>query len=285
MIKEHWDKQPKDYLGRYHRAVDWINRIQTKSWNKARGVLKPRPPVHLVYEAICIMCNKEKTQEEAIKLLNDRKLNVKAGDRESITREYDVKLKDILRRDEFSFYQLNKKQGEKGATFRSVWLLRPYVENIEFRADNAKLEMVADALCALTEWVIAAYKCAVYAIPIMKHRKIIKDLEREIFYLGKDLTEEEMELSHLKSEYEQAFNDYSEANTEHTHLSQEVEKMENTIRVIHRMRETKRIPNEARTWSLPNLRSHEPYQEKSTDVTSVLEIISKNYDRKLNEKG
>ena len=86
--------------------------------------------------------------------------------------------------------------------------------------------MVADALCALTEWVIAAYKCAVYAIPIMKHRKIIKDLEREIFYLGKDLSEEEMELSHLKSEYEQAFNDYSEANTEHTHLSQEVEKME-----------------------------------------------------------
>ena len=110
-------------------------------------------------------------------------------------------------------------------------------------------------------------------------------MEREIFYLGKDLTEEEMELSHLKSEYEQAFNDYNEANTEHTHLSQEVEKMENTIRVIHRMRETKRIPNEARTWSLPNLRSHEPYQEKSTDVTSVLEIISKNYDRKLNEKG
>ena len=84
---------------------------------------------------------------------------------------------------------------------------------------------------------------------------------------------------------EQAFNDYNEANTEHTHLSQEVENMENKIRVIHRMRETKRIPNEARTWSLPNLRSHEPYQEKSTDVTSVLETISKNYDRKLNEKG
>ena len=285
LIKEHWDRQPKDYLGRYHRSVDWINRIQLKSWHKARAVLKPRPPVHLVYEAICIMLNKEKTQEEAIKILNDRKLNVKAGDRESIMREYDVKLKDILARDEFSFYQLNEKQGEKGATFRSVWLLKPYVENIEFRSDNSKLEMVADALCAITEWVIAAYKCAVYAIPVMKHRKIIKKLEHEAFYLKKDLSEEELELGHLRREYEQAFNDYNTAETKHTQLKLGVEKLENTIRVIHRMRKSERIPDEARTWALPNLRSREPYQAKSTDVTLALQEINENNERKLQEKG
>eukprot|EP00944_MAST-04C_sp_MAST-4C-sp1_P012795 g12795.t1 len=285
LIKEHWDRQPKDYLGRYHRAIDWINRIQLKSWHKARAVLKPRPPVHLVYEAICIMLNKEKKQEEAIKILNDRKLNVKAGDRESIMREYDVKLKDILARDEFSFYQLNEKQGEKGATFRSVWLLKPYVENIEFRSDNSKLEMVADALCAITEWVIAAYKCAVYAIPVMKHRKIIKKLEREAFYMKKDITEEELELTHLKREYEQAFNDYNAADTKYTRLKLGVEKLESTIRVIHRMRKSKRIPDEARTWALPNLRSREPYQAKSTDVTIALQEINENNEKKLKEKG
>ena len=39
IIKEHWEHQPKDYLGRYERALGWINRIQLKSWHKARAVL------------------------------------------------------------------------------------------------------------------------------------------------------------------------------------------------------------------------------------------------------
>jgi len=49
--------------------------------------------VSLVLEAMCICLGLEPTFANSIVLFNDRDLNVKKGDRESIVLEYDVKLR------------------------------------------------------------------------------------------------------------------------------------------------------------------------------------------------
>jgi hypothetical protein len=284
-IKDHWEHQPRDFQGRYKRAVDWINRIQLKSWHKARAVIKPRAPVHLIYEAICIMLDKPIKMEESIRLLNDRHLNVKSGDRESITREYDVKLKDIIKRGEFKYYDLNKKRGEsKDNKYQNVWKLRPYVENIEFRADNAKFDAVADCLCALVEWVLASYKCAVYALPIMKHREQIHKLEVNLNLVIKDLKEELSEVAILQKEYDNALKSFDAAQSEYTLRRKRKNDLIEKLRVVNLMKECGKIPNIARDWELPNLRTDEPYQAHSKDVSLVLAELNADTKRKEEEK-
>ena len=57
---------------------------------------------------MCICVGLKPTFKNAIVLLNDRDLNVKKGDRESIVLDYQVKLKDYINRGRFTFYQLAK---------------------------------------------------------------------------------------------------------------------------------------------------------------------------------
>jgi hypothetical protein len=285
IIKEHWEHQPKDYLGRYERALGWINRIQLKSWHKARAVIKPRAPVNLIYEAICIMLDKPKDMENAIRLLNDRHLNVKAGDRESITREYDVKLKDVIDRGEFDFYDLIKMRGEfvkgkQNSQFQSVWLLRPYVENIEFRADSAKFEEVADCLCALVEWVIAAYKCAIYALPIVKHRDEIRAINVRLGLILRDLDDELLDLKHVQKEYDDALIGFNNAKKEFAIRKRRKNDLIEKIHVIQKMKETGQVPRIARDWELPNLRANEPYQPQSTNLEIVLKELNEDRIKK-----
>ena len=63
-----------------------------------RGMAPMKNSVTLVLEAMCICLGLEPTHANAITLFNDRDINVKKKDRESIVLSYDVKLRDYLTR-------------------------------------------------------------------------------------------------------------------------------------------------------------------------------------------
>lgn len=117
-VEMHWRSDKMGLRERYLRAVERLNAYDIKDWHHIRGMNEQRGPVRLVLEAMCICVGLKPTFHNAIVLLNDRDINVKKHDRESIVLDYDVKIKDYINRGRFTFYQLAKLSKLEGEAWR-----------------------------------------------------------------------------------------------------------------------------------------------------------------------
>ena len=267
-VEEHWKTDDMNLRERYRLSVEGLFANPLKDWHQMRGMSPMKGPVSLVLEAMCIMLGLEPTFANAIVLFNDRDLNVKKGDRESIVLAYDVKLKDYVSRNRFNYFQLctpnrllakpdsrppleDKKKGllVNGKWIRNpeppakgIWRLRSYVENLEFRPKNLKVLKYGRGLGKIIEWVISSYKCACFVEQVIETENERLKLKSDVHYRTMELKEEEEEMWEYENNYRALSNDVVLAENKLDHAAQRLQQLQRVLDTVDRMRNTAAIP-------------------------------------------
>ena len=92
-------------------------------------------------------------------------------------------------------YLDGKWQEDKDPPQKLIWRLRSYVENLEFRPNNIKITKQGPALGGIIEWVIAAYKCAVFSDKIAFIENERESIDRVVKFKLMDLKEKLKDLN------------------------------------------------------------------------------------------
>ena len=127
-------------------------------------------------------------------------------------------------------------------TQKAIWRLRSYVENLEFRSNNIKITAKGNGLSCLIEWVIASYKCAVFAnkvAPVSAEKARIADLVK---YRMLDLKEEEEEMWNFEEAYRAQLAQLTDAEQALEDCKKRIRELQRVLDTIDLMREEARIP-------------------------------------------
>ena len=128
-------------------------------------------------------------------------------------------------------------QEDKDPPQKLIWRLRSYVENLEFRPNNIKITKQGPALGGIIEWVIAAYKCAVFSDKIAFIENERESIDRVVKFKLMDLKEDEEDMWGYEESYRQQLEDLNNAEKRLDKCKKRIHKLEHIVSKIDLMRE------------------------------------------------